>query len=291
MKIQILELTDTKIEFLIEQVNTSFVNSLRRILLADIPTLAIHSVEIIKNTSVLENEVIVHRIKQIPIESTTTIIDRKKCRCDDDEKGCEKCTVYLNASKKNTGKDSLYMYAKDVIKTKNNGNIPIVKLAPEDELTFTAQAIRGTAKVHTRWNAVCVATHRYKADIKLDHEIIGTWSAEQKQEIVKVCPKKVFKLSSTIEIEDAKKCIYCYQCVNKAKSFLPHTEKLEVIKQAIVLDKTPQSFIFTVETTGAISVEHVIQSAFRVLHEKLYKIQEETHSEIRANLKQELLVK
>jgi len=70
IKIEILELTDEKIRFILDNCDVSLANSLRRIMLAEIPTMAINIVEVYTNTSVLPDEYIAHRLGLIPLTSS-----------------------------------------------------------------------------------------------------------------------------------------------------------------------------------------------------------------------------
>ncbi|ORX99899.1 DNA-directed RNA polymerase [Clohesyomyces aquaticus] len=53
--------------FSLTRIDTSLANAFRRILLAEIPTLAIESVFIFQNTSVIQDEVLAHRLGLIPL--------------------------------------------------------------------------------------------------------------------------------------------------------------------------------------------------------------------------------
>jgi DNA-directed RNA polymerase subunit D len=61
MKVKTVELKDNKGVLKIEDTDVYFVNSLRRIMLAELPKLAINDVIIYDNTSALFDELIAHR--------------------------------------------------------------------------------------------------------------------------------------------------------------------------------------------------------------------------------------
>ncbi len=66
-KLEILEITKEKMTFTLEQCDVSLANSLRRIMQAEIPCMAIHNVNVYENTSVLPDEYIAHRMGLIPL--------------------------------------------------------------------------------------------------------------------------------------------------------------------------------------------------------------------------------
>ncbi len=62
-----------KIDFILENCDASIATALRRIMLSEIPTLAIHEVQVYENTSCLPDEYIVHRLGLIPFTSERAI--------------------------------------------------------------------------------------------------------------------------------------------------------------------------------------------------------------------------
>ncbi|KAI5889546.1 RBP11-like subunits of RNA polymerase [Schizophyllum commune H4-8] len=58
-----------RVDFVLENVDLSFANSFRRVMMADIPTVAIDLVEFETNTTVLPDEFIAHRLGMVPLIS------------------------------------------------------------------------------------------------------------------------------------------------------------------------------------------------------------------------------
>lgn len=77
------ELNSDSIVFLLKDCDFSLANALRRIILAEIPTMAIDLVEIRENTSVINDEFLAHRLGLVPLTSHNA--DKYKysvvCRC------------------------------------------------------------------------------------------------------------------------------------------------------------------------------------------------------------------
>ena len=109
MKIKILEKSDTEIKFLIEDSNPQFANALRRIMITEIPILAIEYADFSVNDSVLYNEIIAHRLGLIPL-----VFNPKNFHFKEEEhkegKTCSMCEVVFAVNKKGPG----IVYSKDM---------------------------------------------------------------------------------------------------------------------------------------------------------------------------------
>lgn len=87
-KVTIREINNTHADFVLENCDLSFANSLRRTLIADVPTVgmyaiftaAIDMVEISVNTTVLADEFLAHRLGMIPLlsmEAAKVLVDQR----------------------------------------------------------------------------------------------------------------------------------------------------------------------------------------------------------------------
>jgi DNA-directed RNA polymerase subunit D len=155
MKIQILERNEREMKILIEEINPQFANALRRIMIGEIPILAVDTVDFLQNDSVLYNEVITHRLALIPL-----VFDPKEFHSRDEHEGkkaCSKCEVVFAIDKKGPS----VVYSKD-LKSSNDDvkplydTIPIVELLEGQKLKLEATAILGFGKVHAKWQAANV---------------------------------------------------------------------------------------------------------------------------------------
>ena len=70
INIQILESAPERLRFVVENIDVTIANTLRRIMISEVPCMAIELVKIINNTSCLNDEYIAHRLGLIPLRKT-----------------------------------------------------------------------------------------------------------------------------------------------------------------------------------------------------------------------------
>ena len=171
MATKIIHLDDQKIVVEISGVNVAFVNALRRILLSEVPTWAIETVDIYKNTSVLHDEIIVHRLGLIPIQF------------DDDEQqqSPQPPTFVLNV--KGTDHTPLSVYAKDLQSSQNvtlpHESILLAKLGKDQEIHLKATCAQGIGQTHGKWSPVSTVFYSCVDDHYIfTVETVGQYSPE-----------------------------------------------------------------------------------------------------------------
>lgn len=306
-KIEVLALSTHEIKFILSNTDTSVANALRRIMIAEVPTLSIDLVEFHENTTVLNDEYIAHRLGLIPLryqpqdtlvggDCTEAFTAHYDCVC---YEHCNRCSVEfeLDVSYKVTGEEDvlapLTVTSKDLISNNEfvqpahflsqeesdeaqDEGIAIVKMGPGQKLKLKAVARRGISKEHAKWCGVAVATYRFWPDIHINEEQMATLTMDQKQELVAACPDQVLELDEvTGEIK----------AVENAWDICTYTEDLKFAQEAmkkrpededfVSVTQSTDKFIFSVETTGAMDAEQVLRSTLKVLKERLSYLAQE----------------
>ena len=99
IKLDIIEITNNSIRFILENCDSSIANSLRRIMIAEVPTMAIHNVDIYENTTSLPDEYIAHRMGLIPLVSSNVDVFKYEWDCEcNGEDDCVHCKVKFKLS-------------------------------------------------------------------------------------------------------------------------------------------------------------------------------------------------
>ncbi len=273
MKIDIMEMTQTRAQFAISETNPSFANALRRTLLADVPKMAIDNVEMhmgpimdeqggaeYESMSPLFDEIIAHRLGLVPIPTDLDAFTyRSKCTCNGE--GCPSCTIMYSLNKK--GPCTVYSgdlepLGNEKLRVKDD-LIPIVKLAADQALLVYATAELGTGKQHAKWQAALGAGYRYFAKIEIDHDRCDFGGS-----CVNVCPKGVLeKEGKRIVVKRPENCNLCNSCI----------ETCDI--GAITVKGDPTKIMFRFETDGAIAAKETLIRALKILEERFEGLKEQ----------------
>ena len=275
--IEIKSKTKEELVFDITGVDPTLVNTLRRIMIAEIPTMAIETVIINQNTSIIPDEVLAHRLGLIPILADADDFEEKKENEDFNEKNCIKFTLNVKCEKNKNGIiNNEQIFSRDLNleflgdqknkfydnKTKKytiglvNDDIYLNKLAPGMEIDLVSYCVKGIGRTHAKWSPVCTAYYKLLNKINIIKEISGNDAEELKQ----LCPKGVFIVNKkgNAEVGNIRECTSCRECIRQDK-----------FKDFIELGKIADHYEFHIESVGMYTPESIFFRAINVLKNKI----------------------
>jgi DNA-directed RNA polymerase I and III subunit RPAC1 len=269
LRVKVLSCTDELLRLDLSGVDASVANAIRRVMISEVPTVAIDKVHLWQNTGVIQDEILCHRLGLIPIwVPDVDSVESAKEEGDDFElSGAIKFRLHVKCPMDHPKGQNLHVYSKDLkFEPQNKAqlemtspprpvhpDILIAKLRPGQEIECELYCLKGTGKIHAKWSPVCTASYRLMPEIT----IIEPQHGDAGRHLVELCPKKVFDIEDgQAVVKRARDCSACRRCI-------------EEIPQGIVeLAKVKDYFIFSVESTGCIPAAEMFARALGILKGK-----------------------
>jgi DNA-directed RNA polymerase subunit D len=262
LDVKLIEEKDNVLRFLLKGTTHAYANALRRAMIAEVPAMAIEDVIIIENTSVLYDEIVSHRLGLVPLKTDLdAYVLPEECDCKS-ELGCSKCRASFTLEAE-AGNEPRMVYSSDLKPESDvvpvSGNIPIVKLGPQQKLRLEAYARLGRGLEHAKWQPVSACAYKYQPKVSVSPENLAN-----PEEVIQVCPTKVYAHDpeSKVVVKNELACTLCMDCVEKA---VPVDSK-KAFPVKIEGDET--SYVFLVESTGSIPPKRIVAEAAKMLDKK-----------------------
>ncbi len=246
MKVKVLEEDNNYLKLLITDTEPAIVNGLRRTILAEVPTMAIDTVDVYENSSSMWDEYITHRLAMIPLK-----VDPKMLPIPLTEENQSEYSVTLTLDTE--GPKTVYssdLHSSDPRVRPVSGKIPIVDLLEGQRIRLEAKAIPGKGEQHAKWQAGL-------ASYQMVHEV-DTKGCKDKEACVKSCPRKALRLEGKKIVFDKLKCNGCGFCQQYGAKVTPNRNE----------------YIFFVETNGQMSAKTALNLATQILISKAKEMEE-----------------
>jgi len=245
-----------KLSFIIKDTNAAFANTLRRIMVEEVPTMAIEEIEFRKNNSVLYDEAIAHRLGLIPLKTDLKSYNiPENCKCGG--KGCARCELKLTLKAAAAGTVySSELKSKDPSIKPVYPKIPIVKMMKGQSLELEATAILGKGKVHSKWSS-CLAYYKQKP-------ILEIGNVKNPEEVIEATHGNIFELKNG-KLEVIKDNLFKYDLAGVA----------EDASKGEIKVKHDNDFIFYIESWGQLTCKEIMNQAIDIFNEEFDKFNEE----------------
>ncbi len=249
-KVKVTALTEERIKFTLSNCDLSMANSLRRIMLSEVPTICIDLVEFECNTSVLPDEFVAHRLGLVPLLSglAKEFKYSRECSC---MQSCPKCSVELTLSVRCSEDSTRDVTSQELISSHEEvrpvhgpatAGILLLKLRKGQAIKMRCIAKKGVGKEHAKWSPVATVAFEYDPDNLLRH--------------------------SNFWVEDDVNAEWPHSLHTETNAFPDATNGLPFDPSA-----EPTVFYFDVEGTGALRPEAILLQAITVLQAKLGAVQ------------------
>jgi DNA-directed RNA polymerase subunit D len=265
VKIEVLEKDAINLRVVIRGADVPLMNALRRIALAEVPAMAIDDVVMIENSSILQDEMIAHRLGLVPLKTDLDNYNLPEdCECKS-EFGCAQCRVTLTLNAEST-EVTRPVYSGELVSENLEvvpvtEKIPLIKLAKGQKLKLEAYARLGKGKNHAKWQPVCGCGYKYYPKIEVPAK-----GCEDCTKCVDICSKKVLAIKGEkVDVRDLISCTLCMDCV----------EACPKKGDGIRVEWESDAFVMNIESTGALPPERILQEATKILDKQLKEFKEE----------------
>eukprot|EP01117_Protostelium_nocturnum_P011647 TRINITY_DN4237_c0_g1_i3.p1 TRINITY_DN4237_c0_g1~~TRINITY_DN4237_c0_g1_i3.p1 ORF type:complete len:362 (+),score=86.56 TRINITY_DN4237_c0_g1_i3:124-1209(+) len=241
-QIKVISSSEEEAIFDLIGIDAAIANALRRITISEVPSMAIEHVFIVNNTSVIQDEVLAHRLGLIPIKVDPRKFDYRSTAPNQETQISDTDTISFSLDVTCTRNpkapddaqpDELYLnrcvYSRDLIwkptgrQTDQYENIRpvhedilLAKLVPGQNINLEVQCVKGIGKTHAKWQLVNTASYRLLPEIKIVEPITG----DEAKKLVETCPMGVFdiedyKKTTKAVVSKPRQCTMCRECIRQ----------------------------------------------------------------------------
>jgi DNA-directed RNA polymerase subunit D len=252
LKLELIELGEERMRFLLSGVSQAFANGIRRASMSEVPILAIDEISLYDNTSVLFDEQISLRLGLVPLQAEDLDMFSRPEECQCKGVGCPACRVDFMLSAEGPG----MVYSKEIQFTDPGvkpafEKIPIVILGEGEKLVIEGFATKRAGRDHSKWQAGTQCGYKNLASIEIGPTCDGCGKC------IEICPRNVLaKEGDKAKATNILECSLCKLCVDECEA------------KAIKLEPIMDSFVFTIESSGSMPVKNLVARSAKEIKDR-----------------------
>ncbi len=226
-EVEFIERSDRSARFLVRGVTPAFANGIRRAMIADVPTMAIDTVQFVENSSVMFDEQIALRLGLVPLTTPP----------EEFEEG-DSVTLSLDVSGPETAYSGDLVSHDESVAVATDG-VPIIDLKEGQRLELEAEAVTMTGKDHAKHQGGVSVGYQHLQSV----EVVGDRGEFEDDE-----PQIVRGV-----VEDDGELLLAEEFGNDLSQRYPGKD--------VEVTDVENAFVFHVETDGSYTVEELVTLA------------------------------
>lgn len=246
MNIELKRAENHKTVFEIHDTSVAYANTLRRLCMKHVPTMAVDTIEVQENDSGLFDEILAHRIGLIALNTEPGTFNMADPDAEKSAATHAEFSLDVEGPKTVTASD---LQPENDTVSPVHGDAIIVELLENQSIKLVATARLGTGDEHSKYDP-CLASYYYKPRITVDNSVSNL------DEKIEQYPPQI---SEDGEIKE--ELIDTPELVDAA----------EDVTDAVTVeyDDEATDFIFTIEPWGQLTSKQIISEALRVYNDQL----------------------
>nr|XP_048699522.1 DNA-directed RNA polymerases I and III subunit RPAC1 isoform X4 [Caretta caretta] len=253
-RVDVIRMDESTLEFDMVGIDAAIANAFRRILLAEVPTMAVEKVFVYNNTSIVQDEILAHRLGLVPIRADPRLFEYKN------QVYSKHITWVPLGNQADLFPDADLRPVHD--------DILIAQLRPGQEIDVLMHCVKGIGKDHAKFSPVATASYRLLPDITLLQPIEG-----EAAETLKKCFSP-----GVIEIQNIKGKKVARVANARMDTFSREIFRHDDLKNFVRLARVRDHYIFSVESTGVLPPDVLVSEAIKVLIGKCRRFLDELDS-------------
>jgi DNA-directed RNA polymerases I and III subunit RPAC1 len=255
-----------ELEFEIHGIDPSLLNSIRRTMISEVPTVAIEKVLMINNTSVIPDEVLAHRLGLIPISVDSSVLVPYAEGSDFNEKNHLKFLLKLEAKETMSVLSDEIQWepigtqANKISQVKIEPGIILARLASGQTIHCELLATKGIGQEHAKWSPVSCSMYRNLLNITFLKEKVSGEEA--------ILVKKFFS-PGVIEIDsNGRAFVQNPKLSNQSPEYLKASE----VSHLVNIERIENNYHYKIETTSVYNPTLLFIDTCKVLQKKCSKL-------------------
>lgn len=164
-----------ELELIIHDTDTTWLNTLRRIMISEVPSVAIETVFFEQNRTTVHDEFLSHRLGLVPLSCDSDTI----LKLHQNDFSCE----FALEKENKQGENIVNVYSTDLVPVLNHSShcdvvsypnskngILLCRLGKGEKLKLKCKAMTGTGKDHIKWSPVCCVYYVPKPEKALEND-------------------------------------------------------------------------------------------------------------------------